>query len=282
MIDIPEEIKQLFRNDCVNKNLRICFPNGERENIVNDNIVKESFKFTESICSREKLKFGLCESSVVEFECVGIKNIKGCEIEVFCEIDISSLPEEQVEEYGTTSEDVGFPYYSLPYGVFVVDSCKRQTDMKRRKVVAYGKIIQENLFLNPLEYAKFKGLINCSYNNSYNFNVYAFLYANIYKEYNSEHFVEIEEETITEIETEYMVFSEDSYSYVTDPTTGKSQPEYVIRIDFYVKRKEIAEDNPDVLYELGYADLTQNDIADITEKNGRFQSERLFFVCSRR
>ena len=83
MYDAKEEIKSLFRMDSVRKNIRIHFPNGERADIINENIIKESFSFTESICSREKLKFGLCEASVVEFECVGIENIKGYGGELF-------------------------------------------------------------------------------------------------------------------------------------------------------------------------------------------------------
>lgn len=38
--------------------------------IENENINKESFQFTESICSRETIKFGTCESSVCEFDVI--------------------------------------------------------------------------------------------------------------------------------------------------------------------------------------------------------------------
>lgn len=143
MLNIPEEVKQLFRKGSAKKNLHIHFPNGEREDITNRNIILESFSFEESICSQENLKFGLCEASMVEFETIGVENIKGCEIEVFHEIDISSLSEDFIAEHGTVTEDVPFPYYRIPYGRFTVDTCPRQSDMSRRKVTAYT---QEFLF----------------------------------------------------------------------------------------------------------------------------------------
>jgi len=86
MITIPEKVKQLLRQDGSSKKLRIHFPNGEREDITNDELNEDSFSFTESICSRDTLKFGLCEASIVEFETIGVGNIKGCEIEVSTEV----------------------------------------------------------------------------------------------------------------------------------------------------------------------------------------------------
>lgn len=145
MVDIPEEVKSLFRQDSITKNFRVHFPNGELEDLTNSDIVSESVQFTESLCSQENLKFGLCEASVLEFETIGVGNIKGYEIEAGIEIDITSLGEDFIAEYGQTSDDVAFPYYYVPYGRFVVDSCKRQSNMKRRKVIAYDSLYSENL-----------------------------------------------------------------------------------------------------------------------------------------
>lgn len=86
MIKIPEEIKALFKKDNVQKNIRIHFPNGEHKDITNENVIEESMVFTESICSSENLKFGLCEASVFQIETVGVGNIKGCTIEVDLEV----------------------------------------------------------------------------------------------------------------------------------------------------------------------------------------------------
>jgi len=265
MINIPEEVKLLFRTDSIKKNIRIHFPNGEREDIVNDNIVEESFSFTESICSQEKLKFGLCEASVVQFECVGIENIKGYEIAVYCEIDISSLSEEFITEYGKSSDDVSFPYYQIPYGLFIVDSCQRQADMRRRKVIGYSKGLPDNTILNPVEYAKFNGGINCKYNNPYNFNIYAFLYANIGKDFNGEMFQEKEEETIFGISyfTENSLGSSDVV-YNSDRTNFNSK--YVLELRLYTKREMFYEDNANLLCELGYTSLRDEDVKHIVDK----------------
>lgn len=89
MLNIPEEVRNLFKDSDVRKNIRIRFPNGERPDIINDNIEEESLSFTESICSQDALKFGLCEAPVLEFSTAEIENIKGLEIEAFIEVDVS-------------------------------------------------------------------------------------------------------------------------------------------------------------------------------------------------
>ena len=264
MIYIPEEIKQLLKNN-VKKNLRVHFLNKERNDIVNSNIIKESFTFSESICSREKLKFGLCESSVVEFECVGIENIKGCEIEVYLEIDISGLSEELILAYGKTSSDVAFPYYQISLGVFLVDSCERQTDMKRRKVVAYSNELHDNVFLNPVEQAKFTGLINCKYNNPYNFNVYAFMYSNIGKKFNPEMFQDKEKTTIFGESCFKEILLKSSWIvYNSDKTSGNSK--YALELQLYAKRELFYEDNKNLLCELAYGNVKPENMKYITDK----------------
>ena len=86
MLTVPDSIKDLLHLDSCKKNIRIHFPNGEREDICNDLIVKDSVSFTESICSQNSLKFGICESPVFECEVVGVSNIIGAAIEVSCEV----------------------------------------------------------------------------------------------------------------------------------------------------------------------------------------------------
>lgn len=90
MLNIPEEVRNLFKDSDVKKNIRIHFPNGERPDIINDNIEEESLSFTESICSQSELKFGLCEAPVLEFSTAEIENIKGMEIEASIEVDVST------------------------------------------------------------------------------------------------------------------------------------------------------------------------------------------------
>lgn len=133
MLTVPQEIKDLLHLDTCHKNIRIHFPNGERSDICNNLIVQNSVKFTESLCSHDELKFGLCESSVFEFETVGVGNIKGDVIEVFCEIYC-----DQSVSGSEFKLDIQKYVFSIPYGSFIVDSCKRQADLIHRKVVAYG------------------------------------------------------------------------------------------------------------------------------------------------
>ena len=82
MISVPDSIKEKLHLDHCQKNIRIHFPNGERSDICNDLIVKDTVNFTESLCSQETLKFGLSEASVFECETVGVGNIKGATIDV--------------------------------------------------------------------------------------------------------------------------------------------------------------------------------------------------------
>ena len=177
MLALPLEIRQLLRTESIKKNIRIHFPNGEWNDITNDNIEYESVSFTESICSQNNLKFGLCEASVFEVTVFGVANIKGCDIEVYLEIDISSLSTELIEQYGMTSPDVSFPYYRVPYGTFTVDSCKRQADMSKRHIVAYSQIISDDSPLSPAE--RVKQAMPVKNNANYEFDLQRFIYSNI-------------------------------------------------------------------------------------------------------
>lgn len=93
MLTIPSEIRNLLKSDSVNKNFRVHFPNGERADITNDNIVDDSITFGESICSSEQLQFGLCETPTLEFETVGVENIKGAVIECSMEVEYTNYKE---------------------------------------------------------------------------------------------------------------------------------------------------------------------------------------------
>ena len=133
MLTVPDSIKDLLHLDSCQKNIRIHFPNGERSDICNDLIVLNSVSFTESICSQNTLKFGLCEAPMFECEVVGVGNIKGAIIEVSCEIYCPSAVSGAVFQ-----PDIQAYVYSIPYGVFIVQSSTRQADMAHRRIVAYG------------------------------------------------------------------------------------------------------------------------------------------------
>ena len=137
MLDIAENIKNIFREAFTKKDIRIHFPDGQRDDIVTKDIYGDgsSFIFTESICSQENLKFGLSEASMLEFDTVDVENIKGCRIEA---------------SYEVTDPDNGATI-SVPLGIFTVDLCQKQNDMRRRKVVAYSGA---KLEVSPLMMAK--------------------------------------------------------------------------------------------------------------------------------
>lgn len=160
MLNIPESIKNLFQTDGVRKNFRASFPNGELPDITNDNIVQESVRFTESLCSQDVLKFGLTEASVIEFETVGVANMYGMQIRCSCEIDVSSLPAEEIAAIGAAEwdgelvelagSDLGWPFFRVPYGEFRVESCPRNHEaMTRRKVTAYSKSFAQTIHGQP-------------------------------------------------------------------------------------------------------------------------------------
>ena len=142
MLNIPSSVKALFQADCVHKNFRVHFPNGEMADITNDNVVQESVKFTESLCSQSTFKFGLAEASVLEFETVGIGNMYGMTIEASIEIDCSSLSAADKSTIAAGTWDGTWDsvnsVFSVPYGTFRVDSCPRDhQSMAHRQVTAY-------------------------------------------------------------------------------------------------------------------------------------------------
>ncbi len=156
MLDIPETVKALFKRDGVHKNFRVHFPNGEFSDITNEDVVRESVSFSESLCSQSVFRFGLAEASVLEFECVGIGNMYGMTIEAAYEIDVSSLTSAETSaiEAGSWDGELVNGYFRVPLGVFRVESCPRDhRNMAHRKVTAYttytGRV--EN---NPFEAAK--------------------------------------------------------------------------------------------------------------------------------
>ena len=91
MLTVPQAIKDLYLTDGINKNFHVHFPNGEYSDLSNDDILQESVRFTESLCSQNVFKFGLAESSVLEFETVGVGNMYGMMIEAGIDIDCFTL-----------------------------------------------------------------------------------------------------------------------------------------------------------------------------------------------
>ena len=177
MLNVPEAIERAYRTtigdgdnsrwgltaDERHKEIRIHFPNGEMRDLWNYDIVQESFNFTESVCSADVLKFGLCEAAEVTFEVVGIEeNFSGCKIEVFYEIDVSDIDYTEncsgryVSDTDNCNRSIGDEVergvYSIPIGSFTVIECTRsKSDMKHRSVRAITKVFETNDDMTPFE-----------------------------------------------------------------------------------------------------------------------------------
>lgn len=109
----------LFKQDSVDKQINIEYSNGS---ITNTEIVQNTFKITESLCSETQLKFGCCEASKVEFT-VG-----------YGEVPLSN--ETLTISISPDGEE------ALQLGVYDVISDTPTADRKRRNIVAYDKMYQ--------------------------------------------------------------------------------------------------------------------------------------------
>lgn len=127
MIDIPGEIKELFKKSNIQRNFRISFPNGEHEDITNSELVSESVELTESIFSND-FKFGLCEASVLQFQTYNNIMLNGLQIKAQIEIDVT-----EAITYGTnTAKSDASGYYkiqsSVASGNVIFYSCQNGID----------------------------------------------------------------------------------------------------------------------------------------------------------
>jgi hypothetical protein len=116
---IDYELESLFEQDSVNKQLVIELSGGTT--LTNADIVSESLKLQESICSEQNLTFGSCEASVISFQTVCLEDLVGQTMNVSIILN------------GNTEK----PFV---LGEYKVASCKLSDDRKRRNVTAYDKI----------------------------------------------------------------------------------------------------------------------------------------------
>ena len=105
MITLTSAQQAIVKSDSSVKTFKVHFPNGELPDLTNSDIVFESVSFQESVCSEQTFRFGCAEASVIEFETVGVQNIVGMTIE--CSMTFT----------------LGDDAVTVPYGVFIVDSC---------------------------------------------------------------------------------------------------------------------------------------------------------------
>lgn len=123
MINIPEELRYLYKNDVLpkvreiaNKQLQITF-HKLGITIGNDRIKHGSFELTESLCSTEDITFGACESA--QFK-----------------ITVADLPQDVTRDVITVTQVVN-DTYTMPLGTYIVDSAILQSDKRFKEITAY-------------------------------------------------------------------------------------------------------------------------------------------------
>ena len=169
MLNIPEEIKTLFKRDDIFKNFHVHFPNSEYTDLNNDDIVSESVEFTESLCSQQAFRFGLTEASEIKFTCVNVPNIRGAVIECAIEVQADSLGAEWLaDNQPTGNEEFLDPQlctysdrnmYRVPYGRFIVDTCPRNHEtMYKRDVTGYTNRTETDSITNNFLVAMMNGI----------------------------------------------------------------------------------------------------------------------------
>lgn len=147
MLEIPEEIKDLFRADNLDhktqKRFKLTFYNDEFETlypyetlfpdeglfpsehgeawlvIENDRIESESLVITEALSETEDLEFGSCESAMME-------------------IIVADVIEDVTDREFTLTVEIGG--YEMVMGVYTVESFVRQADRRKRKITAYDRM----------------------------------------------------------------------------------------------------------------------------------------------
>ena len=133
MFDVPVEVKKAFKKGRTKKQYRIEVYTINDDNtltyvftIGNDNLVKESVKIDERMCSDKYLKFGLCEGSSMEFQYFGMDSITGKELKVYLDV--------------WYDDGNGGAWYPIMMGYYEVDASSTQFSTGIRKVTAYNKL----------------------------------------------------------------------------------------------------------------------------------------------
>lgn len=133
MVDVPVEVKKAFKKGRTRKQYRIEVYTINDDNtltyeftIGNDNLVKESVKIDERMCSDRYLKFGLSEGSSMEFQYFGMESVTGKELKVYLDVWYDN--------------GEGGAWYPIMMGYYEVDTSSTQFSTGIRKVTAYNKL----------------------------------------------------------------------------------------------------------------------------------------------
>lgn len=124
MLNIPEELKNIYKNDqlpyadeVTPKDLVIYFPELDLT-IETDQIVDDSFELSESLCSESDLIFGSCEAAKIKFT-------------------VADVAEDLTGQWFTAHQEID-GYDPVPLGIFKVDSCIKQDNLRFKEITAYN------------------------------------------------------------------------------------------------------------------------------------------------
>ena len=126
MLDITDEIKQLYNLDSVNKTLILEFYEKKTDNVAmltlsNENIISESMVLNESICDSETLEFGSVFASKFEIDLFNIDaDLMGFYLKVYMVISNTE--------------------YKMPLFNGKVESSKLQNNRRKRHIIAYDDV----------------------------------------------------------------------------------------------------------------------------------------------
>lgn len=116
MLNVTDEIKQLYKRDGIHKEMRIYFPELDLT-FTNTHIVDDTFELTESLQSAGNLEFIGCIATNMSVELANVKvDVKGKRVEVYISIDGND---------------------EIPLFHGIVDSAKKQFYKNHKKIVAY-------------------------------------------------------------------------------------------------------------------------------------------------
>lgn len=135
MIDVPVRVREALKSGAYLNNYRVVVldENGDEDfTIDNNNLVEESVKLDERMCSTDTLKFGLCEGTSIEFQYFDYPNITKRKIKLY--IDVSYRDKDKVLQN-----------YAIPLGWYEIKECSRQADTGIIKASGYNKLLSDYL-----------------------------------------------------------------------------------------------------------------------------------------
>lgn len=120
MLNIPDELKSLYKQESIPKRTEIYFPELDLTT-TNDQIVNGSFSLSEQLCSNEDLTIGSCEASEIRFT-------------------VADISQELKEKIFTVKQIIG--EHEVPMGTYKVGSAKKQNNRRFKDVIAYDMMLK--------------------------------------------------------------------------------------------------------------------------------------------